>query len=190
MARPAGPGRKALIEAGFTLAEEQGIGGLSVNAVTSTASMAKGSFYQHFPDRRSYLIELHRHYHDELEATVLAAVDGLDPGMARLRAGLPAFLDGCLRTRGTKALLAQARSETDLGEEVSIRNARFAALIEQDLAAIGWDPAAPVAALAVAMAADISFHELRDRRPLEDLRGALLAIVENPVSLGAYPRAL
>lgn len=181
VARPAAPGRNALIEAGFALAEEKGIGGLSVNAVTTTAAMAKGSFYQHFPDRRSYIIELHRRYHDELASLVTAATDDLEPGAARLRIGLHAFLDACLRTRGTKALLAQARSETDLGEEVARRNAMFAALVEADLAAIGWDPPGPVATLAVAMAADISFHELRDRKPRTDLRAAVTAIVEHPV---------
>ncbi|NLG54044.1 MAG: TetR/AcrR family transcriptional regulator [Rhodococcus sp.] len=181
MARPAGPGRRALIDAGMTLAEDGGVAALSVSAVTTTAGMAKGSFYQHFPDRRSYIIELHRSYHDQLAEVVAQVISEFDPGIERLRAGLDAFLNACLQTRGTKAFLGQARTETDLGDEVAQRNAAFATLVREDLEAIGWSDAAPIATLAVAMAADVSFHELVAREPREDLRAAILTLVSRPV---------
>jgi AcrR family transcriptional regulator len=178
VARPAEPGRTALLDAGCGLGDEQGLPGLSVNAVTARAGMAKGSFYQHFPDRRSYLVALHRRYHDQLEAVVLAAVAGLPTGLERIRVGLSAFLDACLRSAGTKALLVQARTDADLFSEVAARNAQFAALVVPDLAAIGWDPAEPVATLLVAMAADITYHELSAGGPRPQLRAALLALVD------------
>ncbi|KZF05453.1 MAG: TetR/AcrR family transcriptional regulator [Rhodococcus sp. (in: high G+C Gram-positive bacteria)] len=188
MARPAGPGRRALLDAGLSLAEEKGVGALSISAVTTTAGMAKGSFYQHFPDRHSYIVELHRRYHDQLESLMTSAIEGQPPGIERLRTGFVAFLDACLATPGTKAFLAQARSETDLGEQVAERNAMFAALVRADLEAIGWSPAAPVAVLAVAMAADVSLQELGARGPRDDLRAAVLAIVAHPVDI-AVPQS-
>lgn len=70
MPRPAEPGRSALLRAGAEVATERGLKGLSVNAVVDAAGMAKGSFYHHFPDRRSYVIALHREYHDAIDAAV------------------------------------------------------------------------------------------------------------------------
>ena len=86
MARPAEPGRNALLSAGFEVAAARGLAGLSVNAVVDTAGMAKGSFYNHFPTRRDYLVALHRDYHERLNADVAEAIGDMAPGAARLSA--------------------------------------------------------------------------------------------------------
>ena len=58
--------RANLIETGLVLAEELGLEGLSVNAVVAGAGVSKGTFFHHFPDRVSYLVALHRRFHDVL----------------------------------------------------------------------------------------------------------------------------
>ncbi|WP_405486462.1 TetR/AcrR family transcriptional regulator [Nocardia sp. NBC_00511] len=178
MPRPAEPGRTALLQAGAEVAARTGLRGLSVNAVVAAAGMAKGTFYHHFSDRRSYVIALHRRYHDELTVTVLTVVAGLEPGRERLHLGLTAYLDGCLRTVGTKAFLAQSRTDTDLLEEVQARNQVVAGLITPDLTTMGWNDPGAVAALVVAMAAEIALAELYSGEPEPALRAALAALVD------------
>ncbi|MCP2291067.1 TetR/AcrR family transcriptional regulator [Nocardia amikacinitolerans] len=180
MPRPAEPGRTALLTAGTQVAEDKGLRGLSINAVVELAGMAKGTFYHHFSDRRSYVVALHRRYHDELNATVAAATADLPPGMERLRTGVLAYLDACLATRGTKAFLAQSRTDTDLLDEVHARNRSAAAAIEPDLASVGWADPAAVAHLLVAMAAEIALSELYGEGPRPDLRAAALLLIESP----------
>src|ERR1700742_1209500 len=102
--------RARLIETGLVLAEELGLEGLSVNAVVAAAGVSKGSFFHHFPDRASYLVAMHRRFHDALFDEVLAAVETLTPGRQRLDAVARTYLDGCLRDRGVKALLLEARA--------------------------------------------------------------------------------
>ncbi|MCC3313733.1 TetR/AcrR family transcriptional regulator [Nocardia africana] len=178
MARPSEPGRRALLDAGSVVAERAGLRGLSVNAVVAAAGMSKGSFYHHFSDRRSYMIALHRRYHDVLAEAILAEIGDLAPGFSRLAAGVTSYLDACLRTRGTKAFLAQSRTDTDLLDEVHARNRAVAAVIEPDLRAIGWDDPAAVAHLVVAMVAEIALAELYADEPQPTLRSAVIGLIK------------
>ncbi|MGW3544419.1 TetR/AcrR family transcriptional regulator [Nocardia niigatensis] len=178
MPRPAEPGRNALLDAGAEVAARTGLAGLSVNAVVQAAGMAKGTFYHHFPDRRSYVVALHRRYHDELIGLVLAAVGDIAPGRERLRAGLTAYLDACLATRGTKAFLAQSRTEADLLDEVTARNQLVAAMIAPDIEQLGWADPPAVAHLVIAMVAEIALAELYSDAARPDLRAALTALIE------------
>lgn len=173
MARPAEPGRNALLDAGVNVAAERGLTGLSVNAVVDAAGMAKGSFYHHFANRREYLVALHRAYHDALNREVDKAIAGLSPGPDRLRLGIETFLDACRRTKATKALLAQSRTAADLLPEVTRRNSDAAAIMTPDIAAIGWPDPPAVAALAVAMIAETALAELYNDAPRPDLRTAI-----------------
>ncbi|WP_054816212.1 TetR/AcrR family transcriptional regulator [Nocardia arizonensis] len=178
MPKPPEPGRAALLDAGARVAEDRGLRGLSVNAVVEAAGMAKGTFYHHFPDRRSYVIALHRRYHDTLAELIGAHIADIPPGAARVRVGVAAYLDACLRTRGTKAFLAQSRTDTDLLDEVHDRNQQFARLIEPDLRAMGWTDPHAVALLLVAMVAETALAELYGEGPRPDLRAAVIALVE------------
>src|ERR1700745_3945512 len=78
--------REALIDAGLRLAESTGLAGLSVNLIVQEAGVAKGTFFHHFGDRASYLLALHREFHDRLTVQVQAAIDGIPPGSRRLTA--------------------------------------------------------------------------------------------------------
>lgn len=177
MPRPAGPGREALLRAGLEVAEARGLSRMSVNAVVEAAGMAKGSFYQHFKDRRSYLLALHRRYHDALEERVLGEIAGLEPGRERLVAGVHSYLDASLETTGTRALLVQARTDPDLYDETRVRNARTRELALPEIVALGWKPPEPIAHMLVAMVFDITMEELVGGRR-EDLRDAVLTLLQ------------
>ncbi|MER6943064.1 TetR/AcrR family transcriptional regulator [Nonomuraea sp. NPDC000554] len=177
MARPAGPGREALLRAGLHVAQERGLTGMSVNAVVEAAGMSKGNFYQHFTDRRDFLRALHRLYHDEAEQRLVAAVGHLPPGRQRLIQGITFHLDMCLETRATRAMLVQARTDADLFDEMRARNDHIAALVVHDLAAIGWDPPEPVARMMVTMVGDVSLEELFDGHRRDDLRDAFFQLL-------------
>lgn len=99
--------------------------------------VAKGTFFHHFGDRASYLLALHRGFHERLSGQIAAAVEGLSPGRQRLIAGANADLDGCLRDRGVRALLLEARAEPAITDEITRRNTINAELCQPDFVAIG-----------------------------------------------------
>ena len=114
--------REALIDAGLRLAERTGLTGLSVNLIVAEAGVAKGTFFHHFGDRASYLLALHREFHERLATQIQAAIAGMSPGRDRLIAVANTYLDGCLRDRGVRALLLEARAEPAVTDEITRRN--------------------------------------------------------------------
>ncbi|MFI7601380.1 TetR/AcrR family transcriptional regulator [Actinoplanes sp. NPDC049681] len=187
MARPAEPGRRALLDAGAALLGDPGgpsLAGMSVNAVVARAGMSKGAFYQHWKDRGAFLVALHRRFHDELQAAVMDAVRDLSPGLPRLTAGLTAYLDGCLASPEARALLFQARHDGALTPEVEARNAAFTAVAEPDLILLGWQPPAAAASLLIAMAVHIAAIENAIRAPRPDLRETVAAFLRRGPEAG------
>jgi len=180
MARPAGPGKAALLDAGTRLlSKADGVGweGLSANAVVAEASMSKGAFFHHFPTRRSYALELHARFHDEIERAIAQETAALPPGPERLRRGIMCYLDFCLQHGEAKAFLFSARADGDLTAAVSAMNRRFALLVEPDLTVTGWASAHEVAALAVAAIAEVALIEKDLRNRSRKHRTALLALL-------------
>lgn len=129
--------REALIDAGLRLAERTGLTGLSVNLIVEHAGVAKGTFFHHFGDRASYLLALHREFHERLATQMQVATVDMPPGRQRLIIGANAYLDGCLRDRGVRALLLEARAEPAITDEIRHRNHANAELCRPDFAALG-----------------------------------------------------
>src|SRR3984893_13569793 len=124
--------RQHLVEAGLELAEQTGLAGMSVNHIVEKAGVAKGTFFHHFGDRARFLVALHREFHDRLFAEITDAGAGMPAGRARLRAAAAAYLDGCLRHRGIRALLLEARAEPVITDAIARRNQQASALITPD----------------------------------------------------------
>lgn len=152
--------RQRLLDAGLRLAETTGLEGLSVNLLVENAGVSKGTFFHHFGDRTSYLIELHREFHAKLLVEVLDAVDGVAPGRERLAIVTRTYLDACLRRRGVKALLLEARGSTVIVDEVVRRNSENAQLLAADFKALGWENPAQAARLWISMNAEAALVEL------------------------------
>lgn len=154
--------RERLIQAGLRLAEETGLAGLSINLLVEEAGVSKGTFFHHFGDRASYLLALHSGFHDRLFGEVLAAIDGLQPGAERLLVAADTYLEACLRDRGVRALLLEARAVAPIADAVRARNAQSATLCTADFEAMGWRHPLDSARLWVGMVAEGALIELDD----------------------------
>lgn len=170
--------RAALIDAGFRLAERTGLAGLSVNLVVEDAQVAKGTFFHHFGDRAGYLVALHRDFHDRIAADILRSTGGLPPGAQRLIVGANTYLDACLRERGVRALLLEARAERAILDEVSTRNAAVAALIKPDFQAMDWPHPLPSARLWIGLTVEAALLELERSRRQPTVRAALARFLQ------------
>jgi len=169
--------RAKLIETGLVLAEELGLEGLSVNAVVASAGVSKGTFFHHFPDRVSYLVALHRRFHDVLFDEVMSVIADIAPGTERLTAIAATYLDGCLRDRGVKALLLEARGHLPIADEVSRRNRMVVDIVAADFEALGAQHPRASARLWIAATAECALMELELGRRDSAARSALSALV-------------
>lgn len=165
--------RAKLIDTGLRLAERTGLTGLSVNVLVDEAGVSKGSFFHHFGDRASYLLAVHREFHDRIADQIDREVDGMTPGRERLLAGARVYLDVCLRQRGIRALLLEARAEPAVAQEITRRNAEFAGTCEADFTALGRRHPLESAQLWIAMTAEAALIELGKRSRATAVRGAL-----------------
>jgi AcrR family transcriptional regulator len=165
--------REALLDAGLRLAERTGLAGLSVNLVVQEAGVAKGTFFHHFGDRASYLLALHREFHDRLTGRIEAAIDGMQPGRDRLNAVAGTYLDGCLRDRGVRALLLEARAERAVTDEIARRNHAGAQLCEADFVALKRPHPYESAQLWVGMIAEAALIEHQAAKALPAVRQAV-----------------
>ena len=173
MAETSHPTRQVLLDAGLDLADDIGLGELSVNHVVRQAHLAKGTFYVHFADRTDYLVALHRGFHDQLRSLIRTAAAGLPAGGDRLRRSASAYLDGCLHARGVKAMLLHARGVQAIAQAVAQSDDRFAHAAAPDLAELGVAHPLEAARLFVAMVAQVALLECTDGRAEPDLRDAL-----------------
>ena len=167
--------RANLIETGLVLAEQLGLEGLSVNAVVAAAGVSKGTFFHHFPDRVSYLVAMHRRFHDALFDEMTSAIADIAPGRDRLTAAATTYLDGCLRDRGVKALLLEARGHLPIAEEVTRRNRMSVDLVVADFEALGARHPRQSARLWIAATAECALMELELGRRDAAARSALSA---------------
>ncbi len=177
--------RESLLDAGVRLAKTTGLAGLSVNRIVEEAGVSKGAFFHHFPDRASYLLVLHRDFHDRILAEARSVLDEVPPGAERLLRSTRTYLDACLRERGVRALLLEARAEPVTAAEVRARNAQNADICEADFAAMGWAQPHASAQLWVGMAAEAALLEFDAGHCVTDLRAALARYVDaDPQSIG------
>ena len=167
------PTRHVLLEAGSQLAETCGLAQMTVDAIVGKAGLGKGTFYVHFPDRTAFLVALHAQFHERLLQAILDATAELAPGAERLQQGTITYLNTCLRERGVKALLLEARSDASIAVEVQRRNAEFAQLAHADFTALGWSHVETSAHLFVVLVAEAALMELEGGHANDVVRHSL-----------------
>lgn len=169
--------RQRLVDAGLRLAEQTGLVGLSVNLIVEEAGVSKGSFFHHFGDRSSYVITLHREFHDRLFAQIREVMADLEPGADRLDAVARTYLDACLEQRGVRALLLEARAIPQIAEEIAARNAAGAGQVVDDFTALGWPDPKQTARLWAGLVAEAALLEHASSRRDNKLRRALAQMI-------------
>jgi AcrR family transcriptional regulator len=172
--------REHLVDAGLRLAEQTGLAGMSVNLIVEQAGVAKGTFFHHFADRAGFLLALHTEFHDRLFAEIAEAVAGLPPGRDRLLAAAGAYLGSCLRHRGIRALLLEARAEPLITNAIAERNKQASQLITPDFTAMGWAEPAEGAALWNGLVVEAALLELAAGRRRDPIRNALAQFLPAP----------
>ncbi len=172
--------RESLLDIGFALAETTGLDSLSVNAITGAAGVAKGTFFHHFGDRTAYLVELHRRFHDGISADVRAAVAGLPSGRERLVAIATTYLDACLRQRGVRALILEARALVPIQDEIARRNDATVERLAPDFAAVGWPSPTVAARLWIGATVECALWELTLGNADEQARTTLIDFAVAP----------
>lgn len=165
--------RQQLISAGLSLAERTGLAGMSVNHIVAAAGVAKGTFFHHFGDRSEYLVALHAEWHDRVFAEIQSAIAGMAPGRDRLLTAANAYLDECLRHRGVRALLLEARADPAILKAIAARNALAIQLSSPDFTAMGWAHPEPSAALWHSAVVEAALLELDKGGHQPDIREAL-----------------
>jgi TetR/AcrR family transcriptional regulator, transcriptional repressor for nem operon len=102
-----------------------------------------------------------------------AAIDGMPPGRTRLITVANTYLDGCLRDRGVRALLLEARAEPAVTDEIARRNHAGAELCRPDFAALKRPHPYESAQLWIGMLAEAALIEYQAAKALPGLREAL-----------------
>ena len=165
--------REQLIAAGLSLAERTGLAGMSVNLIAAEAGVGKGMFFHHFRDRSEFLVALHKEFHDRVFAEIERTVAGMPPGRGRLLAAANAYLDECLRHRGIRALLLEARADHAILAAIAARNRLVGQLVGADFTAMGWAHPQASAALWNAAVVEAALLELAAGGYQAELRAAL-----------------
>jgi TetR/AcrR family transcriptional regulator, transcriptional repressor for nem operon len=187
--RRAAATREHLVDAGLRLAEQTGLAGMSVNLIVEKAGVAKGTFFHHFADRAGFLLALHTEFHDRLFAEIAPAVAGMPPGRGRLLAAARTYLDGCLRHRGIRALLLEARAEPLITNAIAERNRQATQQLTPDFRALGWDEPGEGAALWNGLVVEAALLELAAGRRRDPIRNALAQFLPAPAGGPTYPKA-
>lgn len=80
--------RAALIEAGFALLAQRPIDAIPIDDVVAHAGVAKGSFFNHFEDKKAFAQAIATDVRQELEDQITRANAGTDDPVERLARGL------------------------------------------------------------------------------------------------------
>jgi len=170
--------RDALLQAGETLAERDGLAGLNAAAVAAQAGVAKGTFYLYFEDREAFIDALHQRFYAQLGEAVSLAVAEFPPGRELLLAAVEAYLDVCLRKRAVKALVLETRTQGTLTTAMEQREALFARLAEPSMRALELTPAWISARLLLALTSEAALIELEAGRRVAGARRSIRRLLE------------
>lgn len=169
--------KESLLKAGEAVAERDGLGGLSVAAVTAQAGVAKGTFYVYFPDRDAFVDALHQRFYEQVAGAVAEAVQDLEPGRDLLVAAIEAYLDVCLANRAVKALIFESRAQGSLTATMADRVAGLMKLAEPSVRALGLTPVRVSTRLIMALTSEAALIELEAGRKVPSARGAIRALL-------------
>jgi AcrR family transcriptional regulator len=108
--------RSALLSAGMELLVERPVDAISIDEFVTTARVAKGSFFNHFKDKRQFSNAIAHEIRVELELWVGRANAGVSDPLARLAGGMIAAAAYALAKPQRTAILARSFNGISLGD--------------------------------------------------------------------------
>lgn len=169
--------RSRLLDAGLTVAERDGLKATTVDSVIAEAESSKGAFFHHFANRPEYMVALHRRFHDQVTLDLERAIGKLEPGQELVLTAANEYLDSCLRSRGTRGLLFEARGEPAIKAEIEIRNQQIASRAAPSFAALGVHDPEIVARLFIGSVVEAASLEHAVGRRIPAVRRAIAVLV-------------
>jgi AcrR family transcriptional regulator len=121
--------RQAILAAALDVFAEGSYHEIPLERVAARAGISKALIYEHFPSKRDLHRALLESYFGDLLARVVAAIGDAEPGEARLRAGLDAFLGFVEERRGAWRMLVLNVSDPVIAERMEQLRERVAVLI-------------------------------------------------------------
>ncbi|MDZ4373776.1 MAG: helix-turn-helix domain-containing protein [Phenylobacterium sp.] len=121
--------RAALLRAGQTLFADRSVDGVSIDEIVQAADVAKGSFYNHFPDKDALALALADQARISAEVTVAIASEGIADPAARVARSL------CLFVRNAREFPEPARMMLRLFHGAAVPDAPMNAGVRADIQA-------------------------------------------------------
>jgi AcrR family transcriptional regulator len=165
---------QGLLRLGMELAEKADYSKMSLAPVAKAAKVPLAQLKAHFVDFTHYLIAVQQQFLDELRDEVIAATNQHSPGLERVRSATLVYLDHCLKHRGLRGWLMQARKEEpQLAEGLRRQNHSFTLVISTEFHALRWPH--PLAAARLYLAA------IQEAARLEQARGTQLPYIREAI---------
>ncbi|WP_165191767.1 TetR/AcrR family transcriptional regulator [Caulobacter soli] len=111
--------REAILAAAAKLLSERSIDGLSVDDITQASGVAKGTFYNHFPDKDALAVEIGRAVRTQSEIAVASLNDGVADAAMRVARGMCFYAKIALSDPVRASLMAQSARQ-DLSADLRI----------------------------------------------------------------------
>lgn len=102
----------ALVAAGFELLVERPIDAIAIDEVVARAGVAKGSFFNHFPDKQHFAAAIASEVRLELEALVTRANSAVTDPMKRIASGMRVAADFALNHPKRTAILLRSHASS------------------------------------------------------------------------------
>jgi AcrR family transcriptional regulator len=127
--------REAILEAALDAFAGAGYHETSLDAVADRAGISKALIYEHFASKRELHRALLERYVHELLARVIDATAAAEPGEARLRSGLEAFLEFVEERRDAWRFVFRNVSDPEIADAVNRLREEVAATLAGLMAA-------------------------------------------------------
>ena len=163
-----------LFRIGMDLAENTEYTQMSLAPIAKVAKVPLARLKTQFIDFTHYLIAVQQYFLDELRDEVIAATLKHPPGLERVRSATLVYLDHCLKYRGLRGWLMQARKQEPLlAEGLRRQNHSFSLVISTEFHALKWPHPLPAARLFLAA--------IQESARLEHAKGAELPYIREAI---------
>ena len=163
-----------LFAGAMKMADEVTFADLTLERIARNAKVPVSRLRTQFVDLTHFLIALQQSFLDAMRDDVISMTANHPPGLERVRSATIVYLDCCLRVRGLRGWLLEARRDEPLiAEGLRRQNHSFALIISTEFHALGWPH--PLAAARLFLAA------IQEAARLEQIKGEPLPFIREAI---------